>query len=104
MASKRSQYSSVDWVVRPGGEAEFITRWRALAEIMADNPAGVRSMTLLRSNDSFNVFRGFVVWGARDDEPPVELRPEELVRYDACVELCEEVVAQRFTVVAALFA
>jgi hypothetical protein len=102
--SANQPHSSVDYIVKPGREEEFIQCWKRLAEWMLDHPLGVRSMVLLRDHEDPARFRSMLRWQTIEFAGERRLYDEGQALYDECSALCDSVESHYYLSAAHLYA
>ena len=84
-------YTSGDWTVRPGKEAEFIAAWRKFAEWTSVNQPGAGDGRLLQDPEHPSMFLSFGPWEQVEHIQEWRGRPEFAAFVARARELCEDI-------------
>ena len=99
MASSEKWASGL-WLVRAGSEGEFVDRWKAWLSWTRGPRPGFRSATLIRSEDDGRRFESFSDWDDAESRAQWEASDGFRDRISAVRQLCEDVQAGNFDLVA----
>jgi len=80
-------YTSGDWHVREGSEAEFTKRWVAFVEWAKSNAHG--HFVLIQENDQPRHYVSVGTFGSAEDVKKWISAPEFQDAYQACGDLCD---------------
>ena len=95
-------YSSGNWLVKQGEDAEFIRRWRAFLEWTRDNAPGFKSARLMRFANDPRRFVSFALWENEKARTDWKTYPEFSQKLDAARSVCDEFVGGDYTVEAVI--
>jgi heme-degrading monooxygenase HmoA len=101
MAAKGKPYTSGRWVVKAGGEEEFIKRWTEFTDWSLEHAAGAENFSLIQNASDPTLFLSFGAWRDTDSVEGWRGSDEFRQRLGRCRELCEEFEAQDYALVAA---
>lgn len=93
-------YIAGDWVVKPGREDEFVTRWLLFTGWAQANVPGAKSFVLLRDEGDPSHFVSVGTWSDRASSEAWRDAPEFSKHLSACRELCERFYGADYTVAA----
>lgn len=93
-------YTSGDWRVISGKEAQFIEAWRKFAEWTSANVPGAGEARLLQDPEHPNMFLSFGPWDTLEHVQDWRSRPEFAAFVARARGLCEEIRPRTLTVVA----
>lgn len=95
-------YTLGRWVVLPGREDEFVSAWRALAQLFLslEHPPPEGTGVLVRSLDDPRVFYSFGPWDDPAHVAEMRAHPDTAARIGALVALCEDAAPGGYEVVA----
>ena len=93
-------YTSGEWKVTPGKEAQFIETWQKFAEWTSANLPGAGEARLLQDPEHPDMFLSFGPWETLGHIRDWRSRPEFAAFVARARELCEEIRPRTLTVVA----
>jgi heme-degrading monooxygenase HmoA len=94
------QFASGNWVVRQGGESEFVARWTEFLEWTRACAPGLVSAQLIQDSDDPRHFISFASWESVETMQTWRSLPAFRDRLSACRELCDDFRGSSYTVAA----
>ena len=93
-------FSSGQWLVKPGKEAEFIAAWDTFAQWTVQSQAGAGSGHLLQDTANPRSFLSFGPWKSQDAIQQWRQKPEFQAFLNRARELCDDIQPRTLTLVA----
>jgi quinol monooxygenase YgiN len=93
-------FSSGQWLVKPGKEAEFISAWDTFAQWTVRNQPGAGSGHLVQDTANSRSFLSFGPWDSQDAIQQWRQKPEFQAFLGRARELCDDIQPRTLTLVA----
>ncbi|OGO48994.1 MAG: hypothetical protein A2Z30_02505 [Chloroflexi bacterium RBG_16_64_43] len=93
-------FTSGQWLVKPGKEAEFISAWDAFAQWTGQNQPGVGSGHLLQDTTNPRSFVSFGPWDSKEAIERWRENPEFRTFLSSARGLCDDIQPRTLTLVA----
>ena len=93
-------FTSGQWLVKPGKEAQFISAWDTFAQWTGQNQPGVGSGHLLQDTANSRSFLSFGPWASEDAIQRWRQKPEFQTFLSSARELCDDIQPRTLTLVA----
>jgi quinol monooxygenase YgiN len=93
-------YSSGEWLVQPGSEEDFVSRWTTFIEWTLNNAPGAMSFVLVRSTEEPRRFLSLGAWENQEALGTWQQMPQMQELLGQCRELCEEFEFHPYTLAA----
>ncbi len=97
MDKTAQSYSSGEWLVRAGSEADFIQRWTTFIDWTMNNAPGAEFFVLVRSTEDSKKFLSLGRWENQEALEAWRAMPQMQELLGKCRELCEEFEFHQYT-------
>ena len=97
MPNSDQPYSTGNWTVKAGSEAEFVKQWDAFTKWSAENADGADSFVLIQSTENPRQFLSFGSWRDMPSMQAWRNRPEFAELFGKCRALCDEMSGDNYT-------
>jgi heme-degrading monooxygenase HmoA len=95
-------YSSGEWLVREGGEEEFVERWTTFIEWTLTQAPGAVSFVLVRSSEEPGRFLSLGAWENQEAQEAWLEMPQMQMILGHCRAVCDQYDTYRYTLAARL--
>lgn len=97
-----TDFASGSWVVQPGRETEFVSRWEEFLQWTRAEVTGIRYAMLLRDSEDGSHFVSLAAWDSTDALLAWRSLPGFAERLTACRRLCDAFQGSSYRLVTAV--